>query len=147
MSTEQFETPSDVDRFPIPAMNSLEHEVQQEDTGFLKNIEVSEPTFNLQNDAALVPTGDHSPSGAFLQIPIAVQVILGGTTMILSKVMALGPGSIISLDQKLSEPVRLLVNGNEFARGNIVVIDEASGQLGVTLIDIAADSTSSKNLG
>jgi flagellar motor switch protein FliN len=85
-----------------------------------------------------------SPSGAFLQIPISVKVILGSTTMALSKVLALGPGSVISLDQQLSEPVHLLVNGNEFARGSIVVIDEATGQLGVTLTDIAADAHSLK---
>ena len=91
--------------------------------------------------------GGQGPSGALLQIPILVQVILGSTTMALSKVMALRRGSIITLDQRLSEPVRLLVNGNEFARGTIVVIDEASGQLGVTLTEITPGTTSIKKSG
>jgi flagellar motor switch protein FliN len=75
----------------------------------------------------------HSP---FSKIPVNVQVILGATRMPLSRVMSLGPGSIVALDKELSEPVVLLVNGNEVARGLIVVVDETTGQLGVSLTEI-----------
>jgi flagellar motor switch protein FliN len=83
------------------------------------------------------------PQGSLLKIPVNVQVILGSTRMALSKVMALGPGSVVVLDRQLSEPVVLLVNGNEIARGLIVVVDEKTGQLGVTLTDVSSDSAAS----
>ena len=83
------------------------------------------------------------PRGSLLKIPVNVQVILGTTRMPLSKVMALGPGSVVVLDRLLSEPVVLLVNGNEIARGLIVVVDEKTGQLGVTLTDVSSDGTAS----
>jgi flagellar motor switch protein FliN len=83
------------------------------------------------------------PQGSLLKIPVNVQVILGTTRMPLSKVMALGPGSVVVLDRQLSEPVVLLVNGNEIARGLIVVVDEKTGQLGVTLTDVSSDGTAS----
>jgi flagellar motor switch protein FliN len=76
------------------------------------------------------------PQGALLKIPVTVQVILGTTRMPLHKVMSLGPGSIVALDRELSEPVVLLVNGNEVARGLIVVVNEKTGQLGISLTEI-----------
>lgn len=76
------------------------------------------------------------PQGALLKIPVTVKVILGTTRMPLHKVMSLGPGSIVALDKELSEPVVLLVNGNEVARGLIVVVNEKTGQLGISLTEI-----------
>ncbi len=119
------------------AVRSFQNEVDlQKDDLSLRS---SEPARNQPIQSAAV-----APTGSLLQIPIALQVILGTTRMALSKVLALGPGSVISLDQKLSEPVLLQVNGNEFARGTIVVIDEVTGQLGITLTDISASAASAK---
>jgi flagellar motor switch protein FliN len=78
------------------------------------------------------------PQGSLLKIPVNVQVILGTTRMPLSKVMSLGPGSVVVLDKGLSEPVALLVNGNEVARGIIVVVDDKTGQLGISLTEISS---------
>jgi flagellar motor switch protein FliN/FliY len=82
--------------------------------------------------------GGVMPQGSLLKIPVNVQVILGTTKMSLHKVMSLGPGSIVALDKELSEPVALLVNGNEVARGLIVVVNEKTGQLGISLTEISA---------
>jgi flagellar motor switch protein FliN/FliY len=73
-----------------------------------------------------------------LKIPVNVQVILGSTRLPLSQVMGLAPGSIIALDKELSEPVSLEVNGSEVARGMIVVVDEKTGQLGISLTHISS---------
>lgn len=81
------------------------------------------------------------PQGALLKIPVTVQVILGTTRMPLHKVMSLGPGSIVALDKELSEPVMLLVNGNEVARGLIVVVNEKTGQLGISLTEILSSGS------
>lgn len=81
------------------------------------------------------------PQGALLKIPVNVQVILGTTKMPLHKVMALGPGSVVALEKELSEPVTLLVNGNEIARGQIVIVNEKTGQLGISLTEILSDGS------
>jgi flagellar motor switch protein FliN len=83
-----------------------------------------------------------TPQSPFSKIPVNVQVILGTTRMPLSRVMSLGPGSIVALDKELSEPVVLLVNGNEVARGLIVVVDENTGQLGISLTEISSNGSS-----
>ena len=81
------------------------------------------------------------PQGALLMIPVNVQVILGTTRMPLHKVMALGPGSVVALEKEISQPVALLVNGNEIARGQIVIVNEKTGQLGISLTEILPDSS------
>ncbi len=84
-----------------------------------------------------VPVSSGVTHLALLRIPVTVQVILGHARMPLSDVMALGPGSVIMLDTELSQPVSLVVNGNEVARGVIMVADEKTGQLAVSLTSIS----------
>jgi flagellar motor switch protein FliN/FliY len=88
--------------------------------------------------------GGTMPQGSLLKIPVNVQVILGTTRMPLHKVMSLGPGSIVALDKELSEPVTLLVNGNEVARGLIVVVNEKTGQLGISLTEVSSGGPADK---
>lgn len=88
--------------------------------------------------------GGVMPQGSLLKIPVNVQVILGTTKMSLHKVMSLGPGSIVALDKELSEPVALLVNGNEVARGLIVVVNEKTGQLGISLTEVSSGGPGEK---
>jgi flagellar motor switch protein FliN/FliY len=88
--------------------------------------------------------GGAMPQGSLLKIPVNVQVILGTTRMPLHKVMSLGPGSIVALDKELSEPVTLLVNGNEVARGLIVVVNEKTGQLGISLTEVSSGGPADK---
>ena len=88
--------------------------------------------------------GGVMPQGSLLKIPVNVQVILGTTRMPLHKVMSLGPGSIVALDKELSEPVTLLVNGNEVARGLIVVVNEKTGQLGISLTEVSSGGPADK---
>src|SRR5580692_7751954 len=59
-----------------------------------------------------------------LSIPVTVQVVLGGTTMPVSSLMKLGRGAVVSLDQKVGDPVNVVVNGRIIARGEVVVVDE-----------------------
>jgi len=71
-----------------------------------------------------------------LAIPVTVQVVLGTTTMPVARLMKLGRGAIISLDQKVGDPVNVLVNGRIVARGEVVVVDETSSRFGVSLTEI-----------
>lgn len=73
---------------------------------------------------------------AILAIPVTVQVVLGTTTMAVSKLMKLNRGAVITLDQRVGAPVSVLVNGRIVARGEVVVVDEDNSRFGVTLTEI-----------
>lgn len=73
---------------------------------------------------------------AIMGIPVVLQVVLGELKLPVSELYNLGPGSVFELDRRIGEPVDLLVNGQHFARGEIVVMDEAARTFGVTLTDI-----------
>jgi flagellar motor switch protein FliN/FliY len=54
-------------------------------------------------------------------------VEIGRPQMTIRETLALGPGSIVTLNRLAGEPVDLLVNGKPIARGEVVVIDEEFG--------------------
>ena len=60
-------------------------------------------------------------------VPVELAVEIGRTRMTIREALALGPGSIVTLDRASGEPVDLLVNGTPIARGEVVVIDEEFG--------------------
>jgi len=92
--------------------------------------------------AASAAPGPANPSryDAILSIPVTVQIVLGGTTMPVSSLMKLGRGAVISLDQKVGDPVNIVVNGRTIARGEVVVVDEETARYGVSLTEIVASS-------
>lgn len=77
--------------------------------------------------------------GAVLRIPVSVQVVIGSARLPLSRVTELAPGAMLTLEEKLGTPARMLVNGREVARGELFVIDEADGRLGITITEVASD--------
>jgi flagellar motor switch protein FliN len=79
-----------------------------------------------------------------LKIPVTVQVVLGTTSMPVASLMKLGRGAVIALDQRVGEPVNVVVNGRIVARGEVVVVDEASSRFGVSLTEIVASSNAEK---
>ncbi|MGI8781302.1 MAG: flagellar motor switch protein FliN [Solirubrobacteraceae bacterium] len=74
-----------------------------------------------------------SPAGAAADlerlhdVPVELAVEIGRTRMTIGETLALGPGSIVTLNRLAGEPVDLLVNGMPIARGEVVVIDEEFG--------------------
>jgi flagellar motor switch protein FliN/FliY len=86
---------------------------------------------------------DAARPGAYdtiLTIPVTVQVVLGSTTMPVASLMKLGRGAVIALDQRVGEPVNIVVNGRVVARGEVVVVDEDSSRFGVSLIEIVGST-------
>jgi flagellar motor switch protein FliN/FliY len=75
--------------------------------------------------------------GAILSIPVTVQVVLGSTSLPVAGLMKLARGAIVSLDQRVGDPVDVVVNGTVVARGEIVV-DDASQRFGVSLLEVVA---------
>ncbi len=76
--------------------------------------------------------------GAIMSIPVTVQVVLGSTSLPVSGLMKLARGAIVSLDQRVGDPVDVVVNGTVIARGEIVVVDETSQRFGVSLLEVVA---------
>ena len=80
---------------------------------------------------ALEATGEAVEQAADLHrledVPVELAVEIGRTQMTIGETLALGPGSIVTLNRLAGEPVDLLVNGTPIARGEVVVIDEEFG--------------------
>lgn len=68
-------------------------------------------------------------------VPVELAVEIGRTQMTIRETLALGPGSIVTLNRLAGEPVDLLVNGKPIARGEVVVIDE---EFGLRITDVGA---------
>ncbi len=71
-----------------------------------------------------------------LSLPVAVQVVLGSTSLPVAKLLKLGRGAVITLDQHVGDPVDLVVSGRVVARGEVVVIDEENSRYGVSLTQV-----------
>ena len=70
-------------------------------------------------------------------VPVELAVEVGRTKMTIREALALGPGSIVTLNRLAGEPVDLLVNGKPIARGEVVVIDE---EFGLRVTEVLAPS-------
>ncbi len=96
------------------------------------------------------PAGLHQSTVAgdarnsIMDIPVTMKVVLGSATMPVAALQRLARGSIVKLDKKVGEAVDILINGRLIARGEVVVVDEASSRFGVTLTEIGNNLTSKK---
>jgi flagellar motor switch protein FliN len=70
-------------------------------------------------------------------VPVELAVEIGRTQLTIRETLALGPGSIVTLNRLAGEPVDLLVNGKPIARGEVVVIDE---EFGLRVTEVVGDS-------
>jgi flagellar motor switch protein FliN/FliY len=73
-------------------------------------------------------------------VPVELAVEVGRTKMTIREALALGPGSIVTLNRLAGEPVDLLVNGKPIARGEVVVIDEEFGLRVTEVLESGAGS-------
>jgi flagellar motor switch protein FliN/FliY len=89
------------------------------------------------NNESLAITQPNRNLDTILRIPVSVQVVLGSAIMPVSNLLKLGRGAVIPLDHRVGEPVDIIVNGRVIARGEIVVVDDDNGRLGVSLTEIA----------
>ena len=88
------------------------------------------------------PPGEAGPNphDAILRIPVTVQVVLGSARMPVAHLMKLGRGAVVALDQRVGEPVNVVVNGRIVARGEVVVVDEDNSRFGVSLTEIVGSA-------
>jgi flagellar motor switch protein FliN/FliY len=91
--------------------------------------------FEATADFPAAPAGDASALERLRDVPVELAVEIGRTRMTIGETLALGPGSIVTLNRLAGEPVDLLVNGKPIARGEVVVIDE---EFGLRISEVAA---------
>src|SRR3954466_651942 len=74
-----------------------------------------------------IPANPGGGLGRLFDVSVELSVEVGRTRMTLGQALALGPGSVVALSRSAREPVDLLVNGKQVARGEVVVIDDDFG--------------------
>ena len=74
--------------------------------------------------------------GALMGVPITLRAVLGEAHLPMSRFLALGPDDMVTLDRLVGEPIDLTVNDAPIARGEIVMLDEETGRLGVRVLDL-----------
>jgi flagellar motor switch protein FliN/FliY len=77
--------------------------------------------------------------GRLWDVTVELSVEVGRTRMTLGQALALGPGSVVALSRSAREPVDLLVNGKQVARGEVVVIDDDFGLRITEVNDLAEE--------
>lgn len=60
-------------------------------------------------------------------VDLEASVELGNAVMTVENILSLQTGSLVELKQTVGDPVRLLINGNPYALGEVVVIGEKFG--------------------
>ena len=103
----------------------------------------------MSQDLELEQLGGEQPAGGgahprhdlrrLREVPVEVTVEMGRAKMTVGETLELRPGSIVPLDRMAGEPVDLLINGTQIARGEVVVIDE---QFGLRITDVVGHSRS-----
>jgi len=73
-------------------------------------------------------------------IPVEVVVAVGRARPAIREVLGLRPGSVLSLEQRIDDPVELYLGERRIGRGHLVELDEgAPGQLGIRLTDVGGN--------
>lgn len=71
-----------------------------------------------------------------MNIPVELQIVLGGAEMPVSELLALQKGSTVALNRRIGEPVDITVNGRKIAKGEITVLESDPSRFGVKLTEI-----------
>ena len=61
---------------------------------------------------------------ALLDVTLPVVIEIGRSQLTVQEVLKLAPGSVVTLDRAVGEPVDLWVSDRKFAQGEIVVVDD-----------------------
>lgn len=95
-----------------------------------------------QGDAATDTSDQAKDEGggdleAVFDVPVKVSAVLGITSLSVSQLLKLGPGSVVELDRKVGEAIDIYVNNRLVARGEVVLLEE---KLGITMTEIIKSS-------
>ena len=95
-----------------------------------KNLDISK----LENLERPIKIEKSKTYNLLLDVELELSAILGETDISLKKVLEITKGTIIELDNKTTDPIKLLANGSEVARGEVVIIED---NFGLRITDIS----------
>ena len=98
-----------------------------------KNLDISK----LENLERPIRIEKSKTYNLLLDVELEMSAILGETDISLKKVLDITKGSIIELDNKTIDPIKLLANGREIARGEVVIIED---NFGLRITDISKNN-------
>lgn len=124
---------------PVQAAQATAQQPNMGATQMMNQQMTAQPTSYAQQPVNVQPAqfqpftagnvGNYNPEniGLIMDVPLQVTVELGRTTKSISDILDFSPGKIIELDKLAGEPIDILVNGKNVAKGEVVVIEESFG--------------------
>ena len=80
---------------------------------------------------------DAGRGSGLMAVPVTLRAVLGEARMPVSRFLDLEPGDTLSLDRMVGDPIEVTVNDQVVAQGEIVMLDEETGQLGVRVVALS----------
>ncbi len=120
---------------PAPAAQSLLEEYAAE-VGSVPTAEELPGAASQARRSSVADLGSGGNLDMIMRIPVTVKVVLGSATMPVANLTTLGRGAVIALDRRVGDPVDVVVNGRIVARGEVVVVDEATSRFGISLTEV-----------
>ena len=78
-------------------------------------------------------------------IPMTLRIVLGSVTMPIRDVTRLRPGSLVTLDRRIGEPVEIAINDRVICRGHISVSEEPSPRFVIKIVDFVERQDSGRS--
>ena len=85
-------------------------------------------------------SGHGQRTSALMGVPVSMRAVLGTARVPVAEFLALEVGATVQLDRRVGEPVDIVVNEARVASGEIVMMDEATGQLGIRITIIGDEA-------
>lgn len=126
----QLMSPTFAETFSSFLMRKTPENISSQDVRETSKAKNDQPVKNVEFQEFNDEKGTSIPSQKIeilLDIPLELSVELGRTVMNLKQVLELGNGSLVELDKLTGEPVDILVNGKQIAKGEVVVVGENFG--------------------
>ncbi len=78
-----------------------------------------------------------------MDVPVHMTVEVGRKKMTIKELLSLTPGSVVTFDRSVTEPMDIMVNGTLVAHGEVVVVNE---KFGIRLTDVISPAERVKKL-
>ncbi len=79
-----------------------------------------------------------------MDVPVTMTVEVGRKSLTIKELLSLTPGSVVSFDRSVTEPMDIMINGTLVARGEVV---SAEGKFGLRLVDVVSPKERLEQLG
>lgn len=72
----------------------------------------------------------------FEKIPVEISVVIGKTILPIEKVIKMGRGSLLELDQNVGDPLDVYINDKLIAKAELIVVND---KIGITFTEMIKD--------